>query len=122
MCLQITNVKPNDWDLDQLEQEMWIINSPKHEYCTPTEWDEVKQSFEQVKECGWATFLAQLTQMRRARRHLQIVEPTTPDHLKKMYMDPTTGARSRIRSATKTSTLTKSSGHPSSGILLPFNN
>ncbi len=30
---------------------------------------------------------AQLAQMWHATRHLQIVEQTTPDHLKKMYMD-----------------------------------
>jgi hypothetical protein len=70
---------------------MWIINSPNHEpvgiYCTPTEWDEVKQSFEQVKECGWATFLAQKAQMGLARRHLQIVKQSTPDDLKKLYMN-----------------------------------
>jgi hypothetical protein len=56
-------------------------------YCTPTGWDEVNESFEQVKECGWTTFLAQLAQMRHARRHLQIVEQTTPDHRKKICMD-----------------------------------
>ncbi len=86
VCLQIANVEPNDRDRDQRKHEMWIINSPTHEpvgiYCTPTEWDEVKKSFEQVKECGWTTFLAQRAQVRHARRHLQIVEQTTPDHLK----------------------------------------
>ncbi len=74
VCLQIANKEPNDWDWDQRKQE--IINSPKHEpvgiYCTLNNWDEVKQSFKQVKECGWAraTFLAQRAQMGHARRHL----------------------------------------------------
>ncbi len=58
---KIANVEPNDWDQDQRKQEMWIIHSQKHEpigiYCTPNGWDEAKQSFEQVKECGRATFL-----------------------------------------------------------------
>ncbi len=82
VCLQIADVEPNDGDQDQLEQEMWIINSLAHQpvgiYCTPTEWDEVKKSFEHVKECGWTTFLAQRAQMPHARRHLQIVEQMTP--------------------------------------------
>jgi hypothetical protein len=85
------SVEPNDWDRDQRKQEMWIINSPRHEsigiYCAPNEWDEAKQSGGQVKECGRATFLTQWGQAGHARRHLQIVEQTTPDHLEKMYID-----------------------------------
>ncbi len=36
-------VERNNWDQDQLKQEMWIFNSQKHKpiriYCTPNEWD-----------------------------------------------------------------------------------
>ena len=78
VCLPITwiiaNVEPDVRDWDLRKQEMWIINSPKHEpvgiYCTPNEWDEEKQSFEQVKECGLATFLAQWGQAGQAQHHL----------------------------------------------------
>ncbi len=74
-CLLIAHVEPNDWDWDQRKQEMLIINSPNHEpvgiYCTPNEWDEVKQSFEQ---CGWATFMAQQAQVGPAQHHLQIAK------------------------------------------------
>ncbi len=55
ICLQLANVVPNDWGCNAQKQEMWIINSLKHEpvgiYCTQTEWDELKKSFDHVKEC-----------------------------------------------------------------------
>jgi hypothetical protein len=72
---EIANVvEPNDWDQDQRKQDMWIIYSLKHEpigiYCTQNGWDEAKQSFEQVKECGLATFLAQWGQAGQAQHYL----------------------------------------------------
>ncbi len=88
---------------------MWIINSLKHEpigiYCTPNEWDGAEQSFEQVKECGRATFLAQWGQAGHARRHLQIVEHTI---LRRCTWTSTIGQRSLIRSATTTGTSKRS--------------
>ena len=66
VCLQIANVIQDEEDCDKRGQEMWVINSPKHEpvgiYCTPSEWDEVKKSFEQVQECGWVACMAQWAQ------------------------------------------------------------
>ena len=75
-CASIVNVISEQGRVRS--QEMWLIRRSKHEemavYCTPTEWDQVLQSCEHAKECGWTAFMAQKEQDAHELLHYQIAD------------------------------------------------
>ena len=74
LCLTIARVTPDK--SGERRHEMWVLQvDERHEIyiCgTRNEWVHVQRSMAQVKECGWATFLAQKAQEEHERRHAQI--------------------------------------------------
>ena len=89
-CLRIARVVPDE--SNDCRQEMWVLQANDSRdvgiYCTLNEWQQLQHSCEHVKECGWATFLAQMLQEEHDKRHLQIAKQTTPDHFIRALRDP----------------------------------
>ena len=90
VCLTIDRVTPDE--SGERCHEMWVLQvDERHEIyiCgSRNEWTQVQRSMEQVKECGWATFLAQKAHEEHERRHAQIAEQIAPDHFLLELRDP----------------------------------
>ena len=90
VCLQIENVVPEQ--AGQRFQEMWLVHVSKHEEvavcCTQEEWEQVIQSSEHAKDCGWPAFKAKKAQDAHECRHFQIAERIASDHFSESLREP----------------------------------
>ena len=90
VCLTIASVLPDE--SNDHKQEMWVIQASDRDeiavFCSRNEWEQVQQSCEHAKECGWPTFMAQKAQDAHDRRHLQLAEQTASDHFVKVLREP----------------------------------